>query len=345
MNGLSVTDCLGRRLGEVVPGAAEVVSAYCAQVFHTGQAVLNTEVAWTSQRSTTGRDWIMSYYPLRVQGSVQAVNCIVQEVTEQKAAEREIRRLLHEAEQREKVLSEKQAQLVQAAKLSSIGELATGVAHELNNPLNNIGLFAGNLMDRVEAGSPLAAESMLALRHILHQVQKASKIVNHLRRFGGRARSSPQPIHINALVESSLVLMRQQFAINSIHVDVRLCPEDSLVLGDAIELEQVLLNLLTNARDAVLSSEVKRVTVLTSRQAETARVTVQDSGSGIPTDVQDRVFDPFFTTKDVGKGTGLGLSISYGIIKDHKGPIWFESQPGEGTTFSVDLPTSENLSQ
>ncbi len=260
------------------------------------------------------------------------------DITVRKQAEADILRLLDEAEQREQELREKQAQLVQSAKLASIGELATGVAHEINNPLNNISLCAGNLIDALQ-GDTLSREAFLSeLQLIMTQVQKAALIVDHLRGFGRVATRQHTAIRVNDVVRSSLSLMREQLRLRDIEIVMQLAPDDPLVEANALQLEQVILNLMTNARDAVSVTATKIITIATALEETWVSIRVADTGIGMSDDVKARIFDPFFTTKDVGKGTGLGLSLSYGIIKDHQGGIAVESRPGQGSTFMIYLP-------
>jgi C4-dicarboxylate-specific signal transduction histidine kinase len=281
----------------------------------------------------------MSVFPLLIKnGRVRAVNCLFHEVADQKGSEGEVRRLLGEAKMPERALGQDQVRLLQAAKLASIAELATGVAHELNNPLNNIGLFAGNLIERVEAGSSTATDCLPALRNIMEQVQKGSQVVNALRSFAGQSPWPQTSVNLNSVVESSVVLLKQELLAHNIHLRMQLSRDELIVQGDRLQLQQVVMNLLTNARDAVVSTATKVITIMTSRHLEHARLAIKDTGTGIPVDVHDRIFDPFFTTKDVGKGIGLGLPVSYGIIKEHNGRIWCESTPEDGSVFSLELP-------
>jgi C4-dicarboxylate-specific signal transduction histidine kinase len=266
------------------------------------------------------------------------------DITEQRKAESDIRRLLHEAEVRERELKEQQESLVQAGKLASIGELASGIAHELNNPLNNIGLFVGNVLDSVDPNSVHGQHVRAQLQQTLQQVGKAARIINELRSFSRMANSDKELVHVNHIIESTLLLLQEQLRLDEITVETHL-PDDSVVAGDAIQLEQVLINLLTNAKDALEEAEEKRLTIGSVRHGDWVEVTVQDSGCGIAPDIGNRIFDPFFTTKQVGKGTGLGLSISYGIIKEHGGTITVESSPGKGTCFMVRLPLAERTGQ
>jgi C4-dicarboxylate-specific signal transduction histidine kinase len=334
MTGQSLTSSFGRTVDNATLSMAEIVARHCRQ-----SAVLETETSSTLDASVDCRDWRMSVFPLLIKnGQVRAVNCLFHEVRDQKGSEGEVRRLLGEAEMPERALSQDQAHLVQTAKLASIAELATGVAHELNNPLNNIGLFAGNLIERVEAGSLTATDLIPALRNILEQVKKGSQIVNSLRTFAGQSPWLHTSVNLNGLVESSVVLLKQELLAHHIDLRMQLSQDELIVQGDRLQLQQVVTNLLMNARDAVVSTATKVITIMTSRHLEHARLTIEDTGTGIPLDVHDRIFDPFFTTKDVGKGTGLGLPVSYGIIKGHNGRIWCESTPEKGSTFSLELP-------
>ncbi len=245
-----------------------------------------------------------------------------------------------EAVQRsEQELREKQEQLVQAGKLATLGELTTGIAHELNNPLNNIGLFVGNAIDLIELGA-IDGDSERILRELhstMQQVRKATEIISHLRTFGRAASVSYEPVHLEQVVRRSLSLMHEQLRLRQIQVRLDF-PEEVIVLGNAIQLEQVFINLLTNARDALASVQHKLITITCAFQKEIVEIRFADTGPGVPPEFVQRIFDPFFTTKEVGAGTGLGLSITYGIIKDHQGAISIECHAGEGATFLIQFP-------
>ncbi len=252
----------------------------------------------------------------------------------------DLRETTAEMQRREQELRDKQEQLVQAGKLATLGELTTGVAHELNNPLNNIGLFVGNAVDLIELAVPEKGQIVRELRHAMQQVGKATEIISHLRTFGRAAPASREAISLTQVIERALSLMGEQLRLREIEVTVDLVPpsEEPVVIGNAIQLEQVFINLLTNARDAVAESPRKAIRIAGSAGAGVVEVTLSDTGPGIPPGLERRIFDPFFTTKEVGKGTGLGLSITYGIIKEHGGTISVVSPPGEGATFVIHLP-------
>lgn len=246
-----------------------------------------------------------------------------------------------EVQQREHELREKQEQLVQAGKLATLGELTTGVAHELNNPLNNIGLFIGNVIDLVELGKADPQLILHELHSAMQQVYKATEIISHLRTFGRAASVSREPVAINQVIERAISLMYEQLRLREIEVQLHFSTEDVIVIGNAIQLEQVFINLLSNARDAMAGVLHKVITITCVLHDDVVDIYFRDTGPGIPVGFEQRVFDPFFTTKEVGAGTGLGLSITYGIIKEHQGSIAVKNRPGEGALFLIQLPLKQ----
>jgi C4-dicarboxylate-specific signal transduction histidine kinase len=250
----------------------------------------------------------------------------------------DLRDTTSEMQRREQELRDKQEQLVQAGKLATLGELTTGVAHELNNPLNNTGLFVGNAVDLIELGVMDKGPIVRELRRAMQQVGKATEIISHLRTFGRAAPVSREPISLRQVIDRALSLMQEQLRLRQINVTVDLDPEEPVVVGNPIQLEQVFINLLTNARDAVADSPHKAIRISGSVGSAAVEVAFADTGPGIPPGLERRIFDPFFTTKEVGKGTGLGLSITYGIVKEHGGTISVSSPPGEGAMFLIQLP-------
>jgi C4-dicarboxylate-specific signal transduction histidine kinase len=250
----------------------------------------------------------------------------------------DLRETTTEMQRREQELRDKQEQLIQAGKLATLGELTTGVAHELNNPLNNIGLFVGNAVDIIELAVTDKRQIVAELDRAMQQVRKATAIISHLRTFGRAAPASREAMSLRHVIERALSLMQEQLRLREIEVTVDLGPEEPIVLGNSIQLEQVFINLLTNARDAVADSVRKAIHISSSVGFGAADIEFADTGHGIPPGLERRIFDPFFTTKEVGKGTGLGLSIAYGIIKEHGGTISVVSRPDEGATFFIHLP-------
>src|SRR5881409_245675 len=214
----------------------------------------------------------------------------------------DLRETTAEMQRREQELRDKQEQLVQAGKLATLGELTTGVDHELNNPLNNTGLFVGNAIDLIEMGVTDKGKIVRELRHATQQIRKATEIISHLRTFGRAAPVSREPISLRQVIERALSLMQEQLRLREIKVMVDLGSEDPVVVGNPIQLEQVFINLLTNARDAVADSPHKAIRISGSVGSASVEIAFADTGKGIPAGLERRIFDPFFTTKEVGKG-------------------------------------------
>ena len=254
----------------------------------------------------------------------------------------DLRETTAEVQRREQELREKQEQLVQAGKLATLGELTTGVAHELNNPLNNIGLFIGNAIDLIEFGKADHQRILHELHSAMQQVHKATEIISHLRTFGRAASVTHESVAINQVIQRAFSLTQEQLRLREIEVQLLFPEEDVIVMGNAIQLEQVFLNLLTNARDAMVNEIRKVITITCTASTEMVEISFRDTGPGIPAGLEQRIFDPFFTTKEVGAGTGLGLSITYGIINEHQGIIVVENRPGEGATFLIQLPRNHS---
>jgi C4-dicarboxylate-specific signal transduction histidine kinase len=250
----------------------------------------------------------------------------------------DLRETTAEIQRREQELRDKQEQLVQ------VGELTTGVAHELNNPLNNIGLFVGNVIDHVRARQIDEERILHDLGRVMEQVKKATEIISHLRTFGRAAPVSIERVSMRDVIDRSLSLMHEQLRLREI--DVRLETDggpEPTVEGNSIQLEQVVINLLTNARDALAAAATKAIDIDCRVNGGVITLVVRDTGPGIPAGLEQRIFDPFFTTKDVGSGTGLGLSITYAIIEEHHGTISVENVPGGGASFRVELPLAGDL--
>ena len=229
-------------------------------------------------------------------------------------------------------------QLVQQEKLAAVGELVSGVAHELNNPLASVMAFAQLLLNEKEAEHT----NREALEAIHHEAKRAAKIVANLLTFARQHQPERAPTDLNRVVETTLDLRRYSLRSAGVNLVLRLDPAMPLTMADPFQLQQVVLNLLANAEHALTSWTGARVVTLTTHHDDdTLTISVSDSGPGISPDHLSRVFNPFFTTKPVGEGTGLGLSISDGIVREHGGRIRVESEPGHGATFAVELPRAE----
>jgi PAS domain S-box-containing protein len=236
-----------------------------------------------------------------------------------------------------------EAQLIQAGKMATLGEMAAGMAHELNQPLNAIRIGCEFFKKTADRGAPLAPQLLTRVsREVTVQVERAAAIISHLREFGRKSDSDElEKVDINKPIRNVFTLLGQQLALRQI--EVRLDLQDGLppIPAAANRLEQVFLNLVMNARDAMEEQGAGRERLLrirSFREGDSVVVTVADTGVGIPEEIRERIFEPFFTTKEVGRGTGLGLSISYGIVKDYGGSIRMESEVGGGTTFTLTFP-------
>jgi two-component system NtrC family sensor kinase len=242
-------------------------------------------------------------------------------------------------------LKSTQAQLLQAEKLSAIGQLVAGVAHELNNPLTSVIGYAQLLQEELlEARNPAAArpvpELARDLRRIAEESERAARIVRNLLAFARRQAASRAPQDVADLFGRVLALRAYEHRLSNVELAVEFDPGLPSVVADGSQIQQALLNLLLNAEQAMRNRSPKRLHVGTRYDEAAAAVElfVSDTGHGIAPADLSRIFDPFFTTRDVGEGTGLGLSICYGIIRDHGGQISVESTPDVGTTFSLLLP-------
>ena len=237
-----------------------------------------------------------------------------------------------------KEIDSKQEQLLQARKLAAIGTFSSGIAHEINNPLNNILLTADTLEEEFDVLSEEEAREMV--HDIIYQTERASKIVRNLLDFSRETEPEQRELNIRDVIEKTRSLVQNQLTVHGIRLE-DLVPEDlPPILGDPHQLQQVFLNLFVNAVHAMKGQEGGKITISGRKAARGfIRIDFSDTGCGIAEKDLKRIFDPFFTTKEVGEGTGLGLSIVYGIIKKHKGYIEVHSTVGKGTTFSIYLPT------
>lgn len=236
---------------------------------------------------------------------------------------------------RDVALRDLSRQLARSEKLASIGTLAAGVSHEINNPVGVIQSRAGVLRYRIQDGD--APDLLLAeVEVIAKHAKRIATITDGLLAFSREQPFGLQPVLINRLAQEAVDLVRVPFRDAQLGLDLRLAPGDPAVMGSANHLLQVLVNLLLNARDA--SPPGSRVTLATEEHESGVAIWVADQGVGIPKDLLEKIFDPFFTTKEVGHGTGLGLALSHGIVDRHGGRIEVETAVGAGARFTVILP-------
>ena len=229
-------------------------------------------------------------------------------------------------------------QLIQAEKMAALGQTISGVAHELNNPLATILSWAERLSAR-----PLDENVRSGIDVILGEAERAARIVRNLLTFARKRRSTRAMIDLNRIVSDTLARRAYDQTPERVTIDVALASGLPPVLADAHQLTQVLLNLLTNAEQAMLSVGDKGNLVVRTWadvERDVVLLEVADNGPGIPSEIQGKIFDPFFTTKEVGHGTGLGLAVAYAIVQEHGGRIRVSSTPGHGASFIVELPVS-----
>lgn len=245
---------------------------------------------------------------------------------------------------------EAEQQLTQASKMATLGEMATGIAHELNQPLTVIKTASSFLNKKMERQEDIKDDVLLNLsRKINNNVDRASKIINHMREFARKSDMMLEDVQMNTVIERAVDIFSQQLKLRGIETVLELDENLPLILADAGRLEQVFINLLINARDAIEENGMdisgaeaeKKITIKTKSEGQYVIAEVADTGRGIPPAIADKLFEPFFTTKEVGKGTGLGLSISYGIVKDFRGEIRHVHR-SKGACFRIIFPMSHS---
>ena len=248
-------------------------------------------------------------------------------------------------------MQEGQKQLIHSSRLASLGEMAAGIGHELTQPLNAILLFARNCLKALDAPEDNREMIQENLEIIIDRVNKASSIIGTMRSFGRKVEEDLAPIELNGILRKILLFLESQLRLSEISLDLRLAGEPCRVMGVEVRLEQVFLNLIQNAVQAMGRVEVPRLVISTQisgrfnpktmEKQNYVVVKVTDNGEGIPEDLQKKIFDPFFTSREVGTGMGLGLSIVEKIVRGFSGYIEVESYPGEGACFSVAIPRYE----
>jgi len=250
-------------------------------------------------------------------------------------------------------LEEAQAQLIQSEKMSAIGQLAAGVAHELNNPLGGILGYAQFTLEKMKKNQPEPAADKEAQSYVRYltdietQARRCKNIVQNLLRFSRSSHTTEfDEVDVNRVIQDTRTFVEHQLHMNQITLDVDLSDDLPLIQANGGQLQQVFTNMIINAMHASPpDSEIRIVSRLSPPVGEfsgAVELRFIDQGEGIPPELINKIFEPFFTTKDVGKGTGLGLSVSYGIIKEHGGEIKVDSEVGRGTTFTIILPVQKH---
>ena len=315
MLGLAAREALGQPCAEIYaePEARRRVE----RLLEDGRSIKDLETTVT-RRDGTVLDVTVTASLLRdAAGAPHGTIGIIKNVTELKAARRH---------------------LLQAEKLSAIGEVVSGVAHELNNPLAGVLGYAQLLMT-----GPMESRQQRSVERIFESALRCQKIVQNLLAFSRRYPTEKRHLGLNGIIEKTIDLKAYQLKVNNLKVIKTLDPAIPKTMLDFNQIQQVLLNVMNNAQHAVASHRGQgTLTIRTSMKDAAIRLEMIDDGPGIEPEVLGRIFDPFFTTKPVGEGTGLGLSVSYGIVRDHGGRIWADSRVGQGTTITIELPVVDD---
>jgi PAS domain S-box-containing protein len=244
-------------------------------------------------------------------------------------------------------LLEAEQQLIQASKMATLGEMATGVAHELNQPLAVIKTASSFFMKKVMKKEKIEDAIILELsKEMDSHVDRATKIITHMRQFGRKSDMTRERVPVNEVLQKAFEIFSQQLKLRGIEIDWQTENAPLEIMADDVQLEQVFINLLINARDAIEermslnpgSDVEKKIILKTASKEDRIVMEVCDTGIGMPETIREKIFEPFFTTKSVGKGTGLGLSITYGIVKSHGGTIEAVSEERGGTCFILTFP-------
>jgi two-component system, cell cycle sensor histidine kinase and response regulator CckA len=328
MNGVPVKEHLGRTVREIVPKVASVIEPLLQRVLLTGQPILNEEISGeTVGRPGLMRYWAESFFPVcGTDGTPEMIGGVIVEITERKQLEQQLR---------------------QARKMKAFGQLAGGVAHDLNNLL---AVLYGNAELAVTGTEELPPDARECLKQITAASERAAILTRQLLAFSRKQVMQSGQVLLNELI-TNLVKMLNRIIGENIDLKCRYGTDLPLVQADPGMIEQVLINLVINSRDAMPKGgqlEIATESIALdeaaarknpeARAGQFVRVTVADNGTGIAPDHLPRIFEPFFTTKEAGKGTGLGLATVYGIVKQHHGWIEVSSQLGAGATFRVFLP-------
>ena len=243
---------------------------------------------------------------------------------------------LRALQQIEENLEQTHKMLQHSEKMAGLGRLAAGVAHEINNPMSGIMLYANLVREELGEEHPACAD----LATIIHEAERCKVIVADLLEFSHQTTYEMEPVDLNEVVRKTLLILQHQPLFHNITVIPQLDPELAAIYGNAMRLNQVVMNIVVNAAQAMQGQGRLRITSRTRAHRDINEIAVEDTGPGIPEEMIDKIFEPFFTTKEPGEGTGLGLSVSYAIVKEHKGTIRVASAPGRGTTFTLRFPVA-----
>jgi two-component system NtrC family sensor kinase len=319
-DGYREQDLLGRALVEMVPPARRPLLAEALERTLQGAALDNLEIPLFRGSGTPGQ-FSISLSPMRdEQGEINSVVVVMTDITDAASL---------------------QAKLMHTEKMAALGQLVSGVAHEVNNPLAAIVGFTDLLLEN----PAVPADAKEELQVILQEAQRTRVIVQNLLSFARQMPAQREPAQVNTILKQTMKLRAYDLENHGVELTEKYAAELPMVIGDPHQLQQVFLNILNNAYDAVQETRrTGKIEIQTVHRADKIEIIFCDNGPGISQ--IDRIFDPFFTTKEVGKGTGLGLSICYGIIQAHRGEIVARNNPdGDGSTFIVRLPIAEKAAE
>ncbi len=326
--------------------AAEELTGYSLQearekittehLYHPGQARAIMKILRDERQGGKGKLHLSRFNIINAQGEeipVELTAAIIYD-GDQEAATFGLFNDLREKLKHEKAMREVLVRTSRAEKMASLGQLAAGVAHEINNPLTGILFYANLLMDTLEQDDPRRHN----LSCIYEDAKRCGKIIKNLLAYSRQETPSKEILHVNTLLDHSLHLIRDSKLFMGIEIKKELSQAMILVEGDRDQLGQVIVNLVLNAVDAMDNEGTLTLRTYRNKPNRKAYIEVSDTGRGIPMEDLSLIFDPFFTTKPPGKGTGLGLSTAYGILKENGGRIWVKGTSKRGTTFAVELP-------
>jgi two-component system NtrC family sensor kinase len=301
---------------------AQARQAFTARLAHDASL---TDYLLRLRRADRAPMWVEVTAHAQKEGDAIRVEALMRDVSERKRLEDQARDLYH--------------QLLQAEKLAALGQTISGVAHELNNPLATILTWAERLAQR-----PADEQTKRGLAAILSEAERAARIVRNLLTFARKRHTTRAMVDMNDVIRETLALRSYEQHLSNITIIDALASGLPQVFADPHQMQQVLLNLVINAEQAMISTHGRGTLILrTWHDPERGAVVleVNDDGPGVPDDLQPKIFDPFFTTKEVGKGTGLGLTVAYAIIQEHGGRLTMKSQPEGGASFFIELPVTD----
>ena len=320
MNGIAAEEHLGRGLREVLPDLADALEPVYRRVIETGRPIVDLEVhGVTKMQPEVEHDWLVSHYPVKDPlGMVLGVSTVVEEVTERKRADQLRQELIH------------------ASRLVLLGEFTASIAHEINQPLGAILSNADAAEMLLDATPPSLQDVQQILADIRRDSLRASEVIRRMRNLLRKDELNLEPVDLNEIVREAVALVGGESRRRGIDIQLELADSLPVVRGDRIHLQQVLVNLLVNAMEAMAeTSGMRRIVVRTFLKEQDVEVAVTDKGPGIPADRISRVFDHFFSTKK--EGMGLGLAITRTLVERHGGRIWAENAIDGGATFRFSL--------